>query len=452
MFNLKRILQWLLRVCRVLIPVVIILERCAQQGLEAAFRVRGAESVPTNTHDWLWLIHGGFQNLLNRTSGDPARLFMMTANMLPWLGPSAAKFVLMIPSLAMLLLAVVILGWFVKSLYDLPDMDHGTSFVLRSMFGKPSFPPYLIYREGGEDDDVNEKEGETLRNVGGAGSVLLEQNTAAVFERAGKFTRVKMTPGVVKLKRFERVYATVDLRPRVWPFTVSAMSKEGIPVDCNVNIRFRVNREGGEYEVFKAATCTWVRGKHWVEDKHNWASRVVIGNTEGTLRSILARIPLNQLVPAQIIHPLAGARDPYPREVIRQDIEAELRTALERSAPDLGVVILDVRLGDIEVADVVQDQWADIWRTGWRSWATEIANRGKLSYREKVEDAQLAGQIDLLRRLGQTIQDLQGQGIPITVDLVALRFLDLAETIEELPGGRMLPNSLIRTIEELGEV
>jgi regulator of protease activity HflC (stomatin/prohibitin superfamily) len=331
-------------------------------------------------------------------------------------------------------------------------MDHSTSFVLRSMFGKPSFPPYLIYREGGEDDDVNENEGETLRNVGGPGSVLLEQNTAAVFERAGKFTRVKMTPGVVKLKRFERVYATVDLRPRVWPFTVSAMSKEGIPIDCNVNIRFRVNREGGEYEVFKAATCTWVRGEHWVEDKHNWASRVVIGNTEGTLRSILARIPLNQLVPAQITHPLAGPRDPRPREVIRQDIENDLRVALERSAPGLGVVILDVRLGDIEVADAVQDQWADIWRTGWRSWATEITNRGKLSYREKVEDAQLTGQILLLRELGRTIQDLQGRGIPITVDLVALRFLDLAETIEELPGGRMLPNSLIRTIEELGEV
>jgi regulator of protease activity HflC (stomatin/prohibitin superfamily) len=452
MFDPKRILSWLVRVCRVFIPIVIILERCAQRGLEAAFHIRGAESVPTNTRDWLWLIHGGFQTLLNRTSGDPARLFVMTADMLPWLGPTAAKLALTLPSLAMLLLPVVILGWFVKSLYDLPDMDHSTSFVLRSMFGKPSFSPYLIYREGGEDDDVKEKEGETLRNVGGPGSVLLEQSTAALFERAGKFTRVKMTPGVVKLKRFERIYTTVDLRPRVWPFTVSAMSKEGIPVDCRVNIHFQVNQEGGEDEVFRAATCTWVRGKHWVEDKLDWAGRVVISNTEGTLRSILARIPLNQLVPAQITHPSAGTRNMKAQDVIRGDIEQKLKTALVQSAPVLGVTIEDVCLGDIEVSDVVQDQWADIWRTGWRSWATEVVNEGKLSYREKVEDAQVAGQVFLLKQLGQTIQELQDHHIPITDDLVALRFMDLAETMNELPGGRMLPNSLIRTIEDLKRI
>jgi hypothetical protein len=123
-----------------------------------------------------------------------------------------------------------------------------------------------------------------------------------------------------------------------------------------------------------------------------------------------------------------------------------------QSAPVLGVTIEDVCLGDIEVSDVVQDQWADIWRTGWRSWATEVVNEGKLSYREKVEDAQVAGQVFLLKQLGQTIQELQDHHIPITDDLVALRFMDLAETMNELPGGRMLPNSLIRTIEDLKRI
>jgi regulator of protease activity HflC (stomatin/prohibitin superfamily) len=347
-------------------------------------------------------------------------------------------------------MAVLILSWFVKSLYDLPNVSQSSRFVLRSVFGKPGFPPFFIFREGGEEVDAVEEE--TLRNVGGPGSILLEQDAAVLLERAGRFTRVKIPPGVVKLQRFERVYATIDLSPRVWPFTVSAMSKEGIPIKCNVNVHFQVNPTGGEDAVFTAATCTWVRGEHWLEDKLDWAGRVIISNTEGTLRSIIARTPLNQLIPAQITHPIKGTRGAITKRTVRSDIERELRESLERSAPNLGAVILDVRLGDIEVEEIVRKHWAVLWRTGWRSWATEVVNEGKTSYREKIEDARIEGQVALLEVLGRTIQELKRAGIPITNDLVALHFLDVIENMDGLPEGWMqtyLPEPLMEAIEQL---
>jgi len=450
MFDPRRMLRWFGKILIVLSPVMLVLERCATWCLDAAFRFRGA-TAPKNTNKWALVMHNAIQRLLDRQLQEPPSRLMEISDMVPaWLGPTIVKTMLILPSLLMVLMAVSILGWFVKSLYGLPDIQQGSSFVLRSAFGKRGFSPFLIFRKGGEE--VAGSDEETLRNIGGPGSVLLERDTAVLLEKAGKFTRVKLPPCVIELKRFERVYATIDLRPRVWPFTVSAMSKEGIPVKCKVNVHFQIDPSGGEQAVFKAATCTWVRGEHWLEDKLDWAGRVIISNTEGTLRAILARTPLDQLVPAQVSHPEAGTREEIPKRVIRGRIENELRSALESSAPNLSAVILDVCLGDIQVAEEIKDQWANIWRTGWRSWATEVVNEGKTSYREKIEDARIEGQVALLEVLGHTLRDLKRANVPITNELITLHFMDVIENIQRLPDGWMqsyLPPPLMQALEQI---
>ncbi len=470
MINPKQILKWLfLRVLPLTLSIAVVLERLAYLLITTAFQLRGMK-IPPNTYIWLQLSWGMFSAATGHL--PPAKLPFLaarTADLLPsefglWL----AEFIVMLPGLVALIAAVLLAGWYVKSLYGLENIQAGSEFALRSLFGTLGFKPGLIFRAGGEEvvavGGYSRGADFILRKVGGPGNLLLENNTALVLECGGKFTRVVHTPGRVQLGRFERVYQSIDLRPQVWPFTVRALSKEGIPIQCQVNVHFQI--DPGELKptperpypatpetIFAAATSTWVRGEDWLEDKLNWADRVLISHTEGTLRSIIARTPLDQLVPSQIPNPRKSS-SPSPPTKIRGEIQRELFKALASAGAKLGVKIRAVMLQDIEVGAAVQEQWEDIWRTGWRSWATEIIGTGKAMDYQQLEEARIDTKIEFVTTVAHALDQARLTG-QLSKDLVALQVIDslrhLGESSDPLER-TALPNETISTLDRIQEL
>lgn len=411
MLNVKKISAWLWRVARICVPLNLLLYVPAHWAASHFWQIQGGLTLSEPLNDWL-------------------------KKLIPVLSPELAVFdasVLLaeLPCILAITTALLIVGWFIQSLYGLQNPGEGIKFALRLVFGIPGFKPYLRYSKGGSEvmETGVEDEDETgvLRKAGGPGNLLLYADTAVVTEQKGRLARVIRGPALERLENFEKVYAVIDLQSQQWQYAVNALSKEGIPITCNTDVSFQIDDRNGPSEretaIFRAATSTWVREKERVEDKMNWAGRVIISNTEGTLRTLLAQTPLDQLVPSQIISPDKTIKIADPAKS-RREIQKKLRAALETSAPALGVKITGVFLGHIEVDKDITQQWADIWKTGWRKWATETVGTAKAERIQILEEARADTWIELLRQAAEAIDHSSKAGYTISNEIIALHFLE----------------------------
>ncbi len=348
----------------------------------------------------------------------------------------------MVPSLV----AVVVVCWlaarFVRSLYGLESTKEGWNFLVYRLIGRPRFRPFLIVMEGA----VQQDEDYALRRVGGPGGVVVFNDTAVVTEKNGKLGRV-LGPGFYQLDPFEKVWDTVDLRPKRWEYEVSAMTQEGIPITCNADISFKID-DGGkkatrekpypmtEEAVFKAATSKWIReaGRTQPDRLMTWTKRIIIAGTEGTLRSILARYPLDQLI------------DPDSRREIRQELERALR----KSVPGLGAQIIRVALGDIKLEDEVTQQWIEKWQAEGQRRMMELEARGRAARISIEANARIQAQVKMIANTARAFASMAKYGEEIPSRFVILRFIEMIKhTSVELLGKMYLPYDVMRTLDML---
>jgi regulator of protease activity HflC (stomatin/prohibitin superfamily) len=348
----------------------------------------------------------------------------------------------MLPSLMAVMVACWLAARFVRSLYGLKSTREGWNFLSYQLIGRQRFAPFLMVREGA----VQQDEEHPLRRVGGPGGLVVFTDSAVVTEKNGKLGRV-LGPGIHQLDPFERIRDVIDLRPQRWELAVEAMTQEGIPVTCHADIGFKID-DGGkkstreepcpmtEEAVLKAATCKWIREAWRVEPERllTWTKMVVIGHTEGTLRSILARYPLDQLI------------DP----ATRREIQAKLEEALCRSVPDLGAKIIRVALGDIKLEDEVTQQWIEKWQAEGRRRMMELEARGQAA-RESIEaNARIQAQVKMIANTARAFASMARYGEEIPSRFVILRFIEMIKrTSVEMLGRLYLPYDVMRTFKML---
>lgn len=310
------------------------------------------------------------------------------------------------------LIIVVVLALsmsFMQKLYALKNRREVFWYLVHRLFGQVNFRPYILVEEG--KDKINDPDS-LLVKVGGPGNMVIRKDSAVVLERAGRLTRVEGA-GFPKLKPFERVYDIIDLRPLRWQFPVVGMSKEGIPVICETDIMMQI-QSGGELPsgkkpfpmdpnaVFVASTSKWIREVYRPENDRviDWKGLIVISATEGTLRSILARYPLDRL-----IGPESLAQE-HPRRAICRELEEALHAAAAR----VGAKILKVELGQIKVEDAVTQQWIECWQAAWQRWATEYLATGEAEYMERVETAHSEVVAKRIRDIANVLHELNKSG------------------------------------------
>jgi hypothetical protein len=261
---------------------------------------------------------------------------------------------------------------YLQAMYALKGKREAFWHLVHCLFGLASVKPWLRVETG----KVNVPPTEMNRFIvkaGGPGNVIVRKDSAVVLERGGRLTKAA-GPGLASLEPFERIYDTVDLRPRRWQHPVPALSKEGIPVTCETDIEFQI-QDGGQQPtgetpfpadlkaVFAAVTSKWIREPERGEDDRvlDWKGHIVVSAAEGTLRFILARYPLDRLMAPTV----------EGQEHSRQAICRELEEALRVEASNVGAKILKVALGEIRVEDEVTQQWIETWRANWDHWGLE---------------------------------------------------------------------------------
>jgi hypothetical protein len=268
----------------------------------------------------------------------------------------------MVPGLMALVAVDLLAARFAQGPYKMKGLAEARSVVYRCILGLSKFGPWLRIAEGmpNEEDHI-------LNRAGGPGHLVVYNDSAVLLERSGQFTGIAKK-GFVRLKPFEKMYTIVDLRPKRWVHAVKAMSKEGIPITCEAEIAYQIDDEGlqpaddephpaPKYKIFQAAVCTWIReaNRRTGTRAMDWGGRVIISETEGSLRTILSQYPLDRLIGLTL-------DSTNPREEIRQELEKQLRTGV----PKLGAKILSVALGDIKVDH-------RLWRVGNRCRTDRVA-------------------------------------------------------------------------------
>ena len=357
----------------------------------------------------------------------------------------------MLPGIVAVLAVYALAAQFVQRLYKLESLAEARSLVHRLLFGLFKFGPWMKV-EGGTPVDA---EGHVLMGVGGPGHLVVYNDSAVLLEKGGRFTQVH-GKGFAKLEPFERLYDVIDLRPIRRVYEVKSMSREGIPVACDAEITFQIDNEGhtsteeipypvSEDKVFQAIICKWIREADRPQDRRtmDWAGRVIISETEGSLRTILARHPLDRLIG------LASSDTENPRESIRQELEAALRSAV----PKLGARILSVELGDIRVQDEVTQQWVEAWKARWQQWATEREALGKAKQVEQVESAKTRAQIMTITTFTAAFRPLLGDKGNVTSKLVLMRlFMVLGRACRDPLSRVYLPQEAVTTLNLLRDM
>ncbi len=316
---------------------------------------------------------------------------------------------------------------FLRQLYKLSYED-AEGVLNRIMFGLPTMPPMdpiLGVKEGHVDPDGPE----VMRKIGGPGYLSVSFENAAITTRAGRLERI-LGPGFHALKPFEQVWDVIDLRPQRRTVTASALTKDGIPVSCQADIRFRI--DSGENEptedapypfsedaVLIAAVKQRVRLRSGRDRVIPWTNRIAGGVLEGALKDRLEKFRLDDLLSIQ-------DRNEAPWAALEAELEAEVK----KSALELGVKVERVHVGSVLPAEEeISQQWLETWQAEWHQQSAAYLLAGEISQADALEKAQLNSQIEMLSLLQQTMQNLSRSGEEIQPELIVLRFLDVMRSL-----------------------
>lgn len=353
---------------------------------------------------------------------------------------------------------------FLNKVYDIQSLRDAYRFLHRLLFGSWYFGPYLLIKEG----KVARGADTVLHKVGGPGFLVIYNDSAVVTERAGRLYRILATnlpkrQNYPYLEPFEKIWEIVDLRPQQWTFPVRAMTRDGILVVCEADIRFKIDdrvpgpdgqlvpKSPTDEEpypftpeaVFKAATARWIREPDFQGPPMDWRGRVVVGFTEGILRNILAEYRLDWL-----LGPVKEG-DPHPREVIRERLHREL----EAEAPKVGARILDVQLGEIKVEDEqISAQWIEAWRAEWESRTTAARVEGEAELL-RIEATRARAQAEMVITLIRELQSAAVGDREVQSYLLAARLAEALRWMSYDPFTRaFLPPESLRTLQRLQQL
>ncbi len=318
---------------------------------------------------------------------------LLTQESTTFLGAVLLVLLGLLPMLLVALAAFWIAARFVQRFYALPKFRDSMDLFEYLLTERPEIPPTVsLARQGKiQHGDV------ILERYGGPGEMFVTSDSAVIFEKAGKITRLVRGPALVEVDHFEKVWDVLELRPHRWVFSVGAITRDGIPITYDTDVRFQIDLTGTPEEqeaaIWKAATCKWIRDAWRTEPDRLmiWPKRVIISATEGNMRTILARYDLDQLLD----------------EAYRAEIQQALITALTPAVGGMGVRLLGVELGNIKLGEQILQQWIATWRAE-KERAMHVRIAEGMAHRARVlEEARTSMQKQILGEAANTALNLR---------------------------------------------
>ncbi|HLF25670.1 MAG TPA: NBR1-Ig-like domain-containing protein [Anaerolineae bacterium] len=336
-------------------------------------------------------------------------------------------------------IAVYHAGQFVKELYSLMNNRFGYGYVLRRLFALG--PPRSATVSNGEVevDGANE----TLTKIGGPGKLTVHGGMAALLERGGGFSRI-VWAGKHTLAPFERARKAFDLRQLSRTKTESTWTKDGIKVEAEVTVSFKLmKRKDGEVVSKPAAKPTWwPLLRAWLgfkarkpKDPDSPAASpeairaLVYESVAGKEWHETVSSGLDEEIPKRMLDELWAPDPDVGRVNPRREIVKELFDNAQKKQRDRGIDLIDIEIGPLVVPLEVADRRREWWRAFWEKDRRITEAEGNAEALQVRELARAEAQTRMIKAITQGLQGFQAVGRKRLGEVLALRFIDTVESI-----------------------
>ncbi|MBI5567376.1 MAG: hypothetical protein HY870_20925 [Chloroflexi bacterium] len=355
------------------------------------------------------------------------------------------------------LLATAFVVWravqFMNALYGLKPPASSLRQVVALLFGIRT--PYVSVSEGRLD---HEPESAAAEVIGGPAWLTVADFNAAVIERGGGFSRV-VGPGITFLLPHERVRGAIDLHTQHRTVREKVMTKDGIPVEVDVELGFRITDRvmpGDADHIPPPALSLTTRLKKRLGVHVNpallEASREHAFSFEAVRRAVYESAVLtpdrtpdwafsfanvragdisDQLVEMRLDEILAPDSADHPlREVPRIGVETARKVAENQQ---LGIDVTDMAMGTVDLPKehegLVSKQRLASWRAEWNRRAVVLDAQGKAKILQLTEEARAESQANMIQALTEGFRIATEANPKLSHEVMALRFIDTLEAL-----------------------
>ena len=357
-----------------------------------------------------------------------------------------------LPALLALLTAMSLGASFLQNVYQLktPPIRHIQAMLFGGSAGHALARGSKITYSGADP---------AAELIGGPLWVTVADRTAILTERGAKFERI-LGAGVHRLKSHERVRAVVDLQiqQRKFPGRARALTKDGIPLELEIEVAFRVSEQdiSGEAPppppppIGLKARLRLLFGLRVsptlleAAKKHRFSREAVRRLVYETAISSLDSPPdwtqtfvvvragdITEQISDMRLDDLSSPEDPdiHPLNVI---VEKGLTNARQAAAAQ-GIDVLNMEIGIVEpsaaIKSNIDEQRIGNWMIEWKRRAKILDAEAKAIETQAIEEARAEAQANMIESLIAGFGAATAGDPRLSNDVIALRFIDALETL-----------------------
>lgn len=230
-------------------------------------------------------------------------------------------------------------------------------------------------------------------------------------------------PGFTLLNRKEKPTHLIDLRKQLRRHPIKATSRDGIPLETNVTVIFRVQQELTDlpsvepypYDREAIFHICYSQSIDAYNRRRDWAEQVA-PRAAALLTEELGRYTLNQLYTPD--SPGAGPIDgvkAYVKQRLQQTIEAN------------GIEILVVGVDQLELPEAVKEQRIKTWQSDWQRRIALQQAQGDAEAVRRIKSARARAQIEIIENITQNIASVRRAGDADLSNIITLRMIEALE-------------------------
>ncbi len=297
------------------------------------------------------------------------------------------------------------------------------------------------------------------------GAGFLPSHEAAAITRGNSYARPD-GPGLVLLRPYETISQVFDLRPQSGKLPVSAVTRDGIPVETTITATFRIRRpdpaqrrprsvetdaipypydRNALFDLTYSASISGDERRYWMEQVTPQAVALLV--TE------IQKYTLDQLLVSAGTEPLEQItnqiKDTLKEQTRPVTSEEQVDNAVRQTLPK-GIEIVRVAVGGLQLPKEVTGKRVESWQVVWRNKISQQEIGSNLAVQQKYEEARAQAQTENIRKLLSSIEFMrQESGIDL-YRIVTLRVIDLLESMSASGaiGPLESPLSLARLADE----
>lgn len=231
-------------------------------------------------------------------------------------------------------------------------------------------------------------------------------------------------PGFVMLFKGERIASVIDLRTHVRSQSVKANTRDGIPVETELHVAFRVKETKVDAEdsnlqhpydkdaIFRVSYASSIGER---DEIRLWTERLCPMAAD-LLTSELAQYTLNELYQGDD----SGAA---VFDAIKQRIERQLERASSRD----GMEVLSIDIGHFELPLRVSEQRIKTWQADWKRKIIMQRAAGDAEVLRRIKNARARSQIEIIENITRNIQAMRQAGDTELTEIIMLRMIEALE-------------------------